>query len=78
MIAELLDGAPTRSGTFGREAAAARALARDQDLRAVAERLEEARQAGSSAAGQCLIRLEEGVLRPETTGDSPTGIDDRR
>jgi hypothetical protein len=77
MIAELLAAAPTRSGVFGREAAAARALAESGDLVTVVQVLVEARRVGSSAADACLLQLEEGILHrdedPNTADPAPWG-----
>jgi hypothetical protein len=61
LIGTLLASAPTNSGVLGREIAAARALAENEDPLAVAALLEEAKQVGSPTASACLDRL----WRPE-------------
>jgi hypothetical protein len=55
MIAELLAAPPTRTGIFGREVAAAHALASTGELETVVRLLEEARFVGSGAADSCLL-----------------------
>ncbi len=65
MIAELLAAPPTRSGVFGREVAAAHALASTGDPETVIRLLEEARFVGSRAADSCLLQLRGGRHRRE-------------
>jgi hypothetical protein len=57
MVAELLADAPTSTGVFGRETAAACALARGEDPEIVLQLLNEAHEVGSMAAARCLLRL---------------------
>jgi hypothetical protein len=69
MIAELLSCAPTRSGIFGREAAAAYALADEEDVAIVAQLLMEAERVGSEPAARCLVNLERGLPSRCTRAD---------